>query len=75
MNDDTQEWPKKWDDIGYTPERDDIFIDSIHGGFVDFGPLRIYEDTVYINEVGGDVDMESEFWMPLGVYLRGDRDE
>jgi len=69
------EWPKPWDEITgiseQTTEPDAKYFASGFGpSWMDMGPLRIYDETVYINADGGhETDENRDRWMPFGVYI------
>jgi len=73
MTDD--EWPKPWSLIQDTGPPNGIGV--IGSQYLDMGPLRTYDGTVYINaDAGHETDENRDRWMPLGVYLAGGcRDE
>jgi len=68
MTDD--EWPKPWDIIRDTaPPNGRMTVSS---QYLDMGPLRAHDGTVYINVDGGvETDENRDLWMPLAVYLAG----
>jgi len=62
------EWPKPWDDIR-EPKDDSMFAD-FSDRWVDMGPLRAYNDTVYIRDNAGRENIEyNDGWWPLERYL------
>jgi len=62
------DWPKPWGDIKPSPE-DDILIDFATQ-YIDIGPLRCYDDTIYINaDAGRETDENKDAWMPLEIYF------
>jgi hypothetical protein len=65
----SDEWPKAWDEI--TPDTDTTPFASIGTTWVDLGPLRMYDDTVYINPDSVWEGDNRDVWMPLGHFLAG----
>lgn len=67
----SDEWPKPWDEI--TADTGDSSFMSIGASWVDLGPLRFYDETVYINPDAAWEGENRDRWLPLGRYLAGER--
>lgn len=68
MTSETSEWPKPWKQV---TENVDSQLIVRHDEWVDIGPLRRYEGTVYMNVDGGRESEENrDLWMPLEAYIR-----
>lgn len=71
MTDD--DWPKRWEAINSptSTDGDGVSAAAIEQ-WVDFGPIRTYHGTVYINADAGTSERDNrDLWMPLGNYLTG----
>lgn len=64
------EWPKAWGEI--TPDLSDSPFTVVTTNYVDLGPLRCYDDTVYINPDSVWEGENRDRWMPLGNFLAGE---
>lgn len=63
----SDEWPKAWDDI--TPDTSDSSPFITNTTWVDLGPMRFYDETVYINPDAVWEGENRDVWMPLGNFL------
>jgi len=67
----TEQWPQPWGDILPDSEDSGILFDSSES-WVDFGPVRFYDETVYINfDSVWETDENRNLWMPLGDFFAG----
>jgi len=67
----SDEWPKPWGAI--TPDLANEPFQAFSTQYINAGPLRIYEGTIYVNvDAVWETDENRDLWMPLGNYIAGE---